>query len=399
VQKAVLDPSVTYSNLGNVTLNKAVQDFRTASAAVDSMADDVYKKSDSVDSANAKVTDAETKLKEAKTGEALAAARVKEAEELLKKASVQSRLEMQTALQAAERARSDVKTERDNAQKGLEMAQKDLVIAQRDRANARKIFNDANAALEDERKKPNHPAKNWKNTDKQKTRQAILANAKTKDTQNIDMLVEEALQLAHQSRADIDPWSAVFVVSCVRAAAIGLKLETMDSSGAHMGVNGLLNASQRHAEYIVEARKNKHKGVGGRYHAFEPTDRSVQVGDIICTDRRSFIGTVVRLEDLPPKFLVHSDIVTFVKIEKGKPVYAETVGGNVGHTVRRRLYPLNDLGQLIVSTTVLVPKEKDDGTFEVLMPLAQIPSMLPSNSTARIFALLSLVEECRPATP
>src|SRR5262249_23069609 len=205
-------------------------------------------------------------------------------------------------------------------------------------------------------------------------------------------LVETALQMAHQSRADIEAWSAVFVVSCVRAAAIGQKLEAIDSSDAHGGRDGLLKASQRHSDYVVEARERRRNAVAGTYHAFEPTERAVQVGDIICTDRKDFIEKPKLLRDVVRGDLLHGDIVTEVKTENGKPVFAETIGGNVGHTVRRRRYPLNKTGQLIVSATELFVQENDTGAFGSLTPLTQGPRMLPVASTGRILALLSLVE-------
>ena len=62
--------------------------------------------------------------------------------------------------------------------------------------------------------------------------------------------------------------------------------------------------------------------------------QGVQVGDIICTDRTNFIGKPVSLEKLKVGTELHCDIVTSIKSENGKPAFAETIGGNVRHTVR-----------------------------------------------------------------
>lgn len=394
VQKAALDPSVTYSNRGNATLEKDVQKFRKAAGEVDNRAADVYKKSDGVDSADAKVKDAGKKAKDAETAAELASKKVKTAGEGVKAASGQSGSGAQAALDAAkaalsvattelnaaEKTRDDARKARDDAKNALDMAKKALEAAKQSHEQAKK-----------DRDKLKGPAQNWKDSDKQDIRKAILKKAGSTDPQKIDTLVEEALQLAHQSRADIEAWSAVFVVSCVRAAAINHKLEAIDSSDAHQGLDGLLKASRRHSDYVVKARERKSKAVGGTYHTFEPTDRAVQVGDIICTDRTDFIEKRVLLKDVKKGDLLHADIVTLVKTEKGKPVYAETIGGNVGHTVRRRRYPLNDTGRLIVSATGLFVKEDDNGVFGSLTPLTHAPKMLPVESAGRIFALLSLV--------
>jgi subtilisin family serine protease len=372
-----------FSNLSNATLGAAVQAYRAESKKFDDKTADVYRKSDLVDLSKMMVSAAETRFKAAETKVSLVTAN-------LKNAGSQSGSGAQAALAAASKALSEAKAERDTAQGELKNAKQALSRAERDLAKAHKSYKDAKKALED----LEDPVEKWTDADIRKTRKAILDKAGSKAPNNLDVPIQNALEFAYQSRADSRAWSAVFVVSCVRAAAIGLKLEAIDSSGAHGGRDGLLKASPRHADYVVEAREHKRNRVGGTYHAFKPTERAVQVGDIICTDRRSFIGTAVRLEVLPSRFLLHGDIVTFVKTENGKQVYAETIGGNVRHTVRRRRYPLDEQGKLIVSPTVLYETEDDQGVFQSVAPLTQAPSMLKPHSTSRIIALLSLVEEC-----
>jgi hypothetical protein len=392
VQQAALDPSVTYSNLGDATLNAAIQKFSIAEAQVNARIADVYNKSDVVDSAKLKVKATETEVKQATAEVRAAEVRVKAAHGQ-SGSGAQAALDTErTALKAATTALTGAQKDRDDAKKALGVATAALKMAKRSHEHAKAVRDSL---------KP--PAQNWTQTDRRKIRKEILAKANailvkagSPDAQDIDDLIETELQLAHQSRADIEPWSAVFVVSCVRAAGIGRKLEAIDSSGAHRGRNGLLKASRRHSDYVVEARERRRKGVGGTYHAFEPTERAVQVGDIICTDRTDFIEKPARLKDLGRD--LHGDIVTLVKTENGKPVWAETIGGNVGHTVRRRRYPLDVSGRLIVSSGQLFAQEDDNGAFGPFKTLAPVPTMLAVASTGRILALISLAEECKPAS-
>ena len=205
--------------------------------------------------------------------------------------------------------------------------------------------------------------------------------------------IENALRKAHDFRSDIDAWSAVFVGSCVRAAAIKLKLEGV-LAGRHEGKDGLLAVSFRHAEYIIAARGRK-KGKQGAYLAFEPKGRVIKKGDIIATDRAEEVtmATRITLPRLAGRRNLHCDIVCGVKTDGAQP-YAETIGGNVTHTVRRRRYPLTATGELIVSPTDLYLQEDDTGKFGTFSPLPTTPSVLKPRSTGRIFAVLSPVEGC-----
>src|SRR5262249_39627940 len=140
----------------------------------------------------------------------------------------------QAALDAARAALSVATTTLNAKRAALSTAQQNLDDARRALNAARQSHEKAKA----DRKKLEEPATKWEDTDKQNTRKAILAKARSTDRQDIAGLIDEALQLAHQSRADVEAWSAVFVVSCVRKAAIGLKLEATDSRGTHRGLDG-----------------------------------------------------------------------------------------------------------------------------------------------------------------
>ena len=160
------------------------------------------------------------------------------------------------------------------------------------------------------------------------------------------------------------------------------------------GKDGLLAVSFRHAEYVVAARGRK-KGKQGAYLAFEPKGRVIKKGDIIATDRVDEVTMTTRitLPGLAGRRNLHCDIVCDVKTDGAQP-YAETLGGNVTHTVRRRRYPLTATGELIVSSTDLYIQEDDTGKFGAFSPLPTTPSVLKPRSTGRIFAVLSLVEGC-----
>ena len=112
--------------------------------------------------------------------------------------------------------------------------------------------------------------------------------------------VEEAVQQAHKSRWQAAAWSAVFVVSCVRVAAIASRLEP--KGGYAVPPKGrdvpILWVTARHWEYVVKAREHAKAKVPGTYHAVEPKQHPVRVGDIIVTDRVLDIGTPVTLPGL-----------------------------------------------------------------------------------------------------
>jgi hypothetical protein len=284
-----------------------------------------------------------------------------------------------TAAQAALKART---RDRDTAKATHATAARTLASARGDHAravSARKPF----AA----------PARNWDPKDKEAVRKDLLAKAGSANPQKIDAHIDLALQLAHQSRADIEAWSAAFVSSCVRAAALGLSLEAL-IGGSHHGKNQLFEASARHWEYVVKARERKATSVRGSYHAFEPRDHAVQPGDVIVTDRNEFIARPTSLGSLAASIL-HGDIVTRIHRENGVPVFAEAIGGNVAQAVRRRRYPLTADGKLVVSGTRLYAQEDDRGTFAAFTTRSRVPGMLDPASTGRIMALLSPVAECK----
>lgn len=221
--------------------------------------------------------------------------------------------------------------------------------------------------------------------DKIKVRDDLLTLAGSSDHKH-DSQIESALQFAHESRADAEAWSAVFVGAVVRAAAIAQQLEITTTSGAHRGKNVLLAVSQKHWQYVTDALSNPK----GAYRALTPRAEKVEVGDIIITDRRPFAEKPLALTAAAIKHKpLHGDIV----IEVGTG-FAVTIGGNVQDTVRKRRYPL-DAGKLVVDRTVLYVTETDTGTLPAAFPNVPARTMLHAASTQRIISLLKPVELCK----
>jgi hypothetical protein len=234
-------------------------------------------------------------------------------------------------------------------------------------------------------------------------------------------VVEDALREANRSGQGDEnfPWSGVFVVSCIRGTAIKLGLETI-SGGAHVGRDVLLLATEGHRFYVQESYKRRFGSSprDGTYHPFCPAhaiceahascpeERPLQVGDIIVQDRTQTVADIANVDDfcdIPTNdFLdenpLHGDIVVEVTSSD-----IETIGGNLKSgidsstplvfSVRRRRYPLNPDGTLVVAQRKLFTQEDDTGNLP-LFPLDDTTSSVNSKSTGRIFAVLSPVEHC-----
>jgi hypothetical protein len=178
---------------------------------------------------------------------------------------------------------------------------------------------------------------------------------------------------------------------------IGLGLEAL-AGGQHVGRDEYLFATSAHREYVLRAYQNRFgpNPATGTYHAFRPTERTPQVGDIIVQDRRDTIGIadVVAFDTIPTtmasSIALHGDIVTEVPEAGG---FVVTIGGNLGNSTRRRAYPLDATSHLIVQRTQLFVQEDDSGVLPAL-PATSNAAGLSSSSTGRIFAILSPVVTC-----
>lgn len=239
-------------------------------------------------------------------------------------------------------------------------------------------------------------------------RDQLLSSAPGATDPGIKGLVLSAITQAREAFANAgsaSAWSAAFVTGCVRGATVTQGLEAVIAPDRrHIGRDELLLASLAHAAYTVEARQRRAATTPrrrGTYHAFTPAERAPQVGDIIVMDRRDGItpSQVITLATLTA-LKTHGDIV----VERHADSLV-TIGGNLGGSSRKRRYPLNAQGQLLVDPAGRFVQENSTGVLPALpaqpvaAPGAQ-PSTAAANqplagqSTGRIFALLSLVEEC-----
>jgi hypothetical protein len=234
----------------------------------------------------------------------------------------------------------------------------------------------------------------------------VLQNGKRNPKYNVLLnFVIYSVRQARSARLDQDAWSAAFVVSMIRRTAIELKLEITNGT-FHEGRDKLLQAGVGHRQYIYEAYQRLHGIYGdrtlGTYHAFSIETRIPQVGDIIVQDRQAnTIGNVIQFRNIPTQLApgkgreLHGDIV--VEVPTGSN-FVVTIGGNVGHSVTRRRYPMDGNRHLIANAGQLYTQENRTGHLpNIPPPPANAPAPaapLNDQSTGRIFALLSPVEDC-----
>jgi len=242
------------------------------------------------------------------------------------------------------------------------------------------------------------------NTEAATIRTRLFASAPGGNVPALNASVESAIKQArqaHTNSGDFSAWSAAFISACVRSAGIQQGLEAMIPPGrTHFGKDALLRPSLLQAGYTLDARGRRAatpRKAG--YHAFTPAERAPRVGDIIVQDRREAIkiADVVKLATLPGDVKTHGDIVVEVD-----PAFVVTIGGNLGDSSRKRRYPLNAQGFLPVDDPRRVfRQESDAGVLPALanppqppIPPAVLAANLGAQSMARIFAVLSLVEDC-----
>lgn len=210
---------------------------------------------------------------------------------------------------------------------------------------------------------------------------------------NLATHVGAALRHARQAHLNTGAWrawSAVWMTACVRGTGIDLGIEAM-IQGNHSGRDELIRATAAHWVYTLEAHQRETAGRRGTYHAFDPTQRTPQVGDIIVQDRQArtpgALYTFADIARLAQGRQTHGDIV----VEVGA-TNVVTIGGNVGDSVRKRRYPLDSNQHLVVAADQLYTQESNTGSLAATPQTST--QQLHLRSTARIFALLSPVESC-----
>tara|TARA_B100001057_G_C22866999_1_gene956987 strand:+ start:2059 stop:2742 length:684 start_codon:yes stop_codon:yes gene_type:complete len=123
------------------------------------------------------------------------------------------------------------------------------------------------------------------------------------------------------------PWSSAFI-SWV-----------MDKSGGTFGIPW--RKSSAHASYIREYIQNRKNGnFNAPFVAYRLNEKPAEVGDLVCYSREGSDDKYDRTSN----YKSHCDIVVAVK--KGE---IEVIGGNVGHSVSKRILPTDENG--IVTAT------------------------------------------------
>jgi Uncharacterized protein conserved in bacteria (DUF2272) len=129
--------------------------------------------------------------------------------------------------------------------------------------------------------------------------------------------------VGHPERNGLDnvPWSAAFISWDIESAGVPRDLFCPD---------------QRHTIY-VERLFERARRPGAALIPRRPAERAPQVGDLICASRE---GSGTTLDNLN-RGAGHCDIVVEVK-----PGWAAAIGGNVGDSVSRSVFPLDANGFL-----------------------------------------------------
>lgn len=94
--------------------------------------------------------------------------------------------------------------------------------------------------------------------------------------------------------------------------------------------------SPSHSTYIVDSIKNRKENNSKPFKGYRPEEVKLEVGDLVGKARQSGVGY-----DTTGAYKSHTDVV--VKIKDG---YADTIGGNVGDTVKITKVPLTPDGKI-----------------------------------------------------
>jgi Uncharacterized protein conserved in bacteria (DUF2272) len=129
--------------------------------------------------------------------------------------------------------------------------------------------------------------------------------------------------VGHPERSGLDdvPWSAAFISWDIQSAGVPRELFCPD---------------QRHTVY-VERLVLRERQAGAAFIPRRPDERTPRVGDLICASRN---GSGTTLDNLN-RGAGHCDIVVEVR-----PDAVHAIGGNVGDSVTRSVFPLDANGFL-----------------------------------------------------
>ena len=114
-------------------------------------------------------------------------------------------------------------------------------------------------------------------------------------------------------------WSAAFISYVMRKG----------------GAGGLFKYNASHSAYIRDAVKNRKENKKNPFKAYRLNEKAPEEGDLVCYSRE----TKTDLYDRTSSYKSHCDIVV-----KKNSVNIEVIGGNVSHTVGKKVVPLNPDG-------------------------------------------------------
>ncbi len=120
------------------------------------------------------------------------------------------------------------------------------------------------------------------------------------------------------------PWSAAYISFCIETAT---------------GYGDFKQAAA-HARYVHQAIKRREAGTNGSFWGFRLSEHKPAIGDIVCMARGNFSATYDHAKS-NNAFSSHCDIIVSVRDD-----HVSTLGGNVGHTVKRKTFGLNNAGFL-----------------------------------------------------
>ena len=131
----------------------------------------------------------------------------------------------------------------------------------------------------------------------------------------------KSLDKPERSGLDPVPWSAAFVSWDIESAGVSRELFCPD---------------QRHTIYL-ERLVERARRPGAAFIPYKPSQRRPEVGDLVCASRAGGTTTLDNLDRGPG----HCDIVVEVRADE-----VHAIGGNVGDSVTRSVFPLDANGFL-----------------------------------------------------
>ncbi|WP_170331962.1 DUF2272 domain-containing protein [Ruegeria arenilitoris] len=106
------------------------------------------------------------------------------------------------------------------------------------------------------------------------------------------------------------------------------------------GDYGDFKQAAAHSRYVHQAIRRRENNENGSFWGFRLNEHKPQIGDLVCMARGSFSATYDHAK-VHDRFASHCDFVIAVRAD-----HVSTLGGNVGHTVKRKTFRTNSSGFL-----------------------------------------------------